>query len=54
MWRTKRNQYAVYYMDQRWAQLTELNKIPDGNDGKISEQNWLDGLQMIQFECPKH
>ena len=22
--------------------------------GKISEQNWLNKLQMLQFECPKH
>ena len=22
--------------------------------GKFPEQNWLKGLQMVQFECPRH
>ena len=22
--------------------------------GKITEQNWLKGLQIVQFECPRH
>ena len=23
-------------------------------DGNVSEQNELNGLQMVQFECPRH
>ena len=26
----------------------------DEEDGKFREQNWLNRLQMVQFECPRH
>ena len=33
-------------------ELSSQNKSE--KDGKFPEQKWLNGLQMVQFECPTH
>ena len=50
----RKGSLGVTFFSVRMSVRMSVRLYGGEKDAKIWEQKWLDGLQMVQFECPSH